>query len=81
MKDAGFDLVLRDASAWTGTVLQHILDVPAVTVLPFPMFQPAGYWFMGAPDPVAYAPQALWGKAPEVGATYLSSSSILQEPS
>ena len=34
--------------------------------MPLPFFQPAGYWFMGMPNPVAYAPQALWGKMPQV---------------
>ena len=59
-------MIIRDGSAWPGAVLQRILSIPAVTVLPFPMFQPAGYHFMGTPDPVAYAPQALWGKTPRV---------------
>lgn len=69
---AGFDLVIRDGSAWTGAVLQHILGVPAVIVLPFPLFQPAGYWFTEMSNPVAYVPQGIWGKTPEVGSLLIS---------
>ena len=69
---AGFDLVIRDGSACTGAVLQHILGVPAVIVLPFPLFQPAGYWFTEMSNPVAYVPQGIWGKTPEVGSLLIS---------
>ena len=57
-------MIVRDGSAWPGAVLQHILGIPAVAVQPFPMFQPAGHYWMGAPDPVAYAPASAVGQNP-----------------
>ena len=63
---ADFDLIVKDALMWPGAVLAEVLKIPAVNILPIPLFQPVGYHFLGTPNPIAYVEQSLWGNVPQV---------------
>ena len=58
--------MIRDATSWPAVVLQQKLGIPGVDVLPPPFFHPLAATLLVSPNPVAYSPQALWGKVPEV---------------